>query len=74
MPTSRLMPPPELAPRGIDREASMAAEGVLATLRENPADIEFDRLPRTIEAEVLGPVYREIWRDAFPDEPLPDCL
>ena len=52
----------------------MAAEGVLATLRENPADIEFDRLPRTIEAEVLGPVYREIWRDAFPDEPLPDCV
>jgi hypothetical protein len=52
----------------------MAAEGVLATLRENPADIDFDRRHRTIEAEVLGPVYREIWRDAFPDEPLPDCV
>jgi hypothetical protein len=60
------MPPPELAPRGIDREASMAAEGVLATLRENPADIDFDRRHRTIEAEDLGPCIARSGEMRFP--------
>lgn len=40
-------------------------------LRENRADIDFDRLGREIAAHGLDAAYRTIWHDAFPGEPFP---
>jgi hypothetical protein len=54
-----------LAGRIIDRaDAAMV-------LRENRADIDFPRLHRSLADHGLAVVYRELWSEAFPDEPAP---
>lgn len=55
-----------LAGRIIDRaDAAMI-------LRENRGDIDFVHLHREVMRQGVSAEYREIWRDAFPQEPLPD--
>jgi hypothetical protein len=41
-------------------------------LRENQPDIDFQRLHRAISDHGLAGTYREIWAEAFPDEPPPE--
>lgn len=41
-------------------------------LRENRDEIDFQRLQREILLHGLVAEYREIWRDAFPAEPVPE--
>lgn len=41
-------------------------------LRENRDEIDFQRLHREITRHGLVADYREIWRDAFPAEPVPE--
>lgn len=54
-----------LAGRIIDRaDAAMV-------LRENRDEIDFSRLHRAIERQGLSSDYKEIWREAFPEEPPP---
>lgn len=54
-----------LAGRIIDRaDAAMV-------LRENRDDIDFQRLHRVVAGHGLAAAYREIWSEAFPDEPPP---
>jgi len=40
-------------------------------LRENRNDIDFERLHREVIRHRLDPDYQAIWREAFPDEPVP---
>lgn len=40
-------------------------------LRENRDEIDFQRLHREIVRHGLVAEYREIWREAFPAEPVP---
>jgi hypothetical protein len=55
-----------LAGRIIDRaDAAMI-------LRENRADIDFTHLHREVIRQGVAAEYREIWREAFPDEAVPD--
>jgi hypothetical protein len=55
-----------LAGRIIDRaDAAMV-------LRENRDEIDFSRLHSEITRQGVGAEYREIWREAFPNEPMPD--
>lgn len=57
-----------LAGRIIDRaDAAMV-------LRENRDEIDFARLHREIGGHGLMSDYHQIWREAFPDEPLPDAV
>ena len=54
-----------LAGRIIDRaDAAMV-------LRENRDEIDFARLHREVATQGIAADYREIWREAFPGEPLP---
>lgn len=41
-------------------------------LRENRGEIDFQRLHREIVRQGLVAEYRDIWREAFPAEPVPD--
>ena len=41
-------------------------------LRENRDEIDFQRLHHEIACHGLAADYRDIWREAFPTEPLPD--
>ena len=57
-----------LAGRIIDRaDAAMV-------LRENREEIDFARLDRAIERQGLSSDYKEIWREAFPEEPPPGIV
>ena len=40
-------------------------------LRENRDEIDFDYLASWVNRQQLSASYDEIWRDAFPNEPLP---
>jgi hypothetical protein len=40
-------------------------------LRENRDEIDFDRLQTAVLSLDLTADYHAVWRDAFPDEPLP---
>ena len=54
-----------LAGRIIDRaDAAML-------LRENRDEIDFERLQMAVRSLELTADYDAIWRDAFPDEPMP---
>ena len=55
-----------LAGRIIDRaDAAMI-------LRENRVEIDFTRLHQEVTRQGVAAEYREIWREAFPDEAVPD--
>jgi hypothetical protein len=57
-----------LAGRIIDRaDAAMV-------LRENRDEIDFSRLHRAIERQGLSSDYKEIWREAFAEEPPPGIV
>ena len=54
-----------LAGRIIDRaDAAML-------LRENRDEIDFQRLHKAVRSLGLTTDYDAVWRDAFPDEPMP---
>ena len=40
-------------------------------LRENRDEIDFQRLSKAVRSLELTADYEAIWRDAFPDEPMP---
>ena len=55
-----------LAGRIIDRaDAAMI-------LRENRVEIDFTRLHQEVTRQGVAAEYREIWREAYPDEAVPD--